>query len=322
MGNMNTYRGIQIPFGFKLWADSPIDVRFSVKTIAERDDLHIKGAVYYGLLVYVEEDDKTYKYCKDGSWKNMDDSAAEELNDKLSISGKNSTKNGASIRFGTGDNAGYIVGDGTTGSIGIYSSTGTTVIKYNPNLGTTEEEETQTTYYHGISLNYIDDDKGSITLDSTGKIKLIGATGMEMETTLAYMKAETISVRGPSGLSSGSDPDVVKHLNINIDNKLIYGTNEEGVSYLDTTKISLKGGYISGYLDGLAAEAKKLETVRRITIGTVSKEFDGSADVVFTNDEVGSVRTGGLNKTFDDTALLEAIRQDQKRNRFMSICIN
>lgn len=68
-------KGITVASGFKLQAQSPIDARFSVDTIAERDELVTIKAAYPGLQVYVAAEKKTYRY--DGSaWAEMTAGAA------------------------------------------------------------------------------------------------------------------------------------------------------------------------------------------------------------------------------------------------------
>ena len=68
-------KGITVASGFKLQAQSPIDARFTVDTIAERDELVTIKAAYEGLDVFVKEDGK--KYMWDGTqWKENTTGAA------------------------------------------------------------------------------------------------------------------------------------------------------------------------------------------------------------------------------------------------------
>lgn len=61
-------KGITVASGFKLQAQSPIDARQVVDSIAERDELVTINAAYAGLSVYVKEKQKEYLY--DGTtWK-------------------------------------------------------------------------------------------------------------------------------------------------------------------------------------------------------------------------------------------------------------
>lgn len=61
-------KGIGIATGFDLGAQKPLDSRYTVATIEERD-AHVEGnRAYKGMLVYVEEDNKTYQYIAN-SWK-------------------------------------------------------------------------------------------------------------------------------------------------------------------------------------------------------------------------------------------------------------
>jgi hypothetical protein len=58
-------KGISVASGFKLQAQAPIDARFQVDTIEERDELVTIKAAYAGLDVFVKETGKKYTY--DGS---------------------------------------------------------------------------------------------------------------------------------------------------------------------------------------------------------------------------------------------------------------
>lgn len=55
-------KGIKITTGFDLGAKAPLDHRSVVATIAERDALITKNIAYAGMIVFVEEDKKTYQY--------------------------------------------------------------------------------------------------------------------------------------------------------------------------------------------------------------------------------------------------------------------
>ena len=55
-------KGIAVASGFKLQAQAPLDARFQVKTIQERDELVTIKAAYPGLDVFVEADSKKYTY--------------------------------------------------------------------------------------------------------------------------------------------------------------------------------------------------------------------------------------------------------------------
>ena len=74
-------KGINLGSGFKLQAEAPIDVRFSVSTKAELNELVTLHAAYKGLIVYCEEDGISYKYNKEGQWVGID--SGEALSDKL-----------------------------------------------------------------------------------------------------------------------------------------------------------------------------------------------------------------------------------------------
>ena len=64
----NFGKGITVASGFDLGAKSALDTRSTVKTIAERN-AHVTGnRAYEGMMVYVEEDKKTYQLI-DGNWK-------------------------------------------------------------------------------------------------------------------------------------------------------------------------------------------------------------------------------------------------------------
>lgn len=68
-------KGISVASGFKLQAQAPIDARFQVDTILERDELVTIKAAYAGLDVFVKETGKKYTY--DGSeWKENTTGAA------------------------------------------------------------------------------------------------------------------------------------------------------------------------------------------------------------------------------------------------------
>lgn len=55
-------KGISVASGFKLQAEAPIDARFQVKTIEERDELVTIKAAYPGLTVYVTDTKTLYVY--------------------------------------------------------------------------------------------------------------------------------------------------------------------------------------------------------------------------------------------------------------------
>lgn len=55
-------KGISVASGFKLQAQAPIDARFQVKTIQERDELVAIKAAYAGLTVYVTDTKTMYVY--------------------------------------------------------------------------------------------------------------------------------------------------------------------------------------------------------------------------------------------------------------------
>lgn len=63
----NFGKGIALATGFDLGAASALDSRATVKTIAERDEHVTSNRAYEGMLVFVEEDKKTYQYV-DGTW--------------------------------------------------------------------------------------------------------------------------------------------------------------------------------------------------------------------------------------------------------------
>ena len=55
-------KGISVASGFKLQAEAPIDARFQVKTIEERNELVTIKAAYLGLTVYVTDTKTLYVY--------------------------------------------------------------------------------------------------------------------------------------------------------------------------------------------------------------------------------------------------------------------
>ena len=58
-------KGITVASGFKLQAETPLDARFTVDSIADRDELVTINAAYPGLIVYVKND-KSYLYTESG----------------------------------------------------------------------------------------------------------------------------------------------------------------------------------------------------------------------------------------------------------------
>jgi len=54
--------GISLASGFKYQAQSPLDLRRVVDTIAERNELVTINAAWEGMHVYVKTDKKTYEY--------------------------------------------------------------------------------------------------------------------------------------------------------------------------------------------------------------------------------------------------------------------
>lgn len=63
----NFGKGIALATGFDLGAASALDSRATVKTIAERNEHVNNNRAYEGMLVFVEEDKKTYQFV-DGDW--------------------------------------------------------------------------------------------------------------------------------------------------------------------------------------------------------------------------------------------------------------
>lgn len=55
-------KGISVVSGFSLGAKAPLDIRYAVATIADRDAHATNNRAYAGMLVYVEADDTIYKY--------------------------------------------------------------------------------------------------------------------------------------------------------------------------------------------------------------------------------------------------------------------
>ena len=62
--------GIIMTSGFSLSAPRPVDLKYVVETIYERDLFIINNVGYEGMLVYVKEDGNTYQYTKTG-WENF-----------------------------------------------------------------------------------------------------------------------------------------------------------------------------------------------------------------------------------------------------------
>ena len=61
--------GIKVTGSFSAAGGFPVDAKFTVKTIAERDDHVTQNRAYEGMLVYVSQDGKTYQYTKEKTWK-------------------------------------------------------------------------------------------------------------------------------------------------------------------------------------------------------------------------------------------------------------
>ena len=61
--------GIKVTGSFSAAGGFPVDAKFTVKTIAERDDHVTQNRAYEGMLVYVSQDGKTYQYTKGKTWK-------------------------------------------------------------------------------------------------------------------------------------------------------------------------------------------------------------------------------------------------------------
>lgn len=58
----NIEQSIKVGNGFALKAPSPVDLKTTAATIAERDSYVSQGFGYPGMIVYVEEDDTYYKH--------------------------------------------------------------------------------------------------------------------------------------------------------------------------------------------------------------------------------------------------------------------
>lgn len=66
--SLDNKKGINLNAGFKLIAESPLDVRSVVDTEAEKAALITAHAAYTGMIVYVKESKRTYQYNSDGTW--------------------------------------------------------------------------------------------------------------------------------------------------------------------------------------------------------------------------------------------------------------
>ena len=66
--SLDNKKGINLNAGFKLIAESPLDVRTVVDTEAEKAALVAAHAAYTGMIVYVKESKRTYQYNSDGTW--------------------------------------------------------------------------------------------------------------------------------------------------------------------------------------------------------------------------------------------------------------
>lgn len=55
------FSGIEVASGFKLQAKAPLDPRFVVDTIVERDALIVENGAYEGMMVYVKETQTVYQ---------------------------------------------------------------------------------------------------------------------------------------------------------------------------------------------------------------------------------------------------------------------
>lgn len=66
--SLDNKKGINLNAGFKLIAESPLDVRTVVDTEAEKQALITAHAAYTGMIVYVKESKRTYQYNSDGTW--------------------------------------------------------------------------------------------------------------------------------------------------------------------------------------------------------------------------------------------------------------
>lgn len=66
--SLDNKKGINLNAGFKLIAESPLDVRSVVDTEAEKAALVTDHAAYTGMIVYVKESKRTYQYNSDGTW--------------------------------------------------------------------------------------------------------------------------------------------------------------------------------------------------------------------------------------------------------------
>lgn len=61
--------GILMTSGFSIASQKPADLKFLADTIQDRDLYVTNNLAYEGMIVYVKEDEITYQYKKDGTWK-------------------------------------------------------------------------------------------------------------------------------------------------------------------------------------------------------------------------------------------------------------
>lgn len=78
---MSFGKGIPLASGFDYGAKSPLDSRICVNTIAERDEHVTSNRAYEGMLVYVTEEKKLYRY-EENVWKVIPTS--EDIPEKIS----------------------------------------------------------------------------------------------------------------------------------------------------------------------------------------------------------------------------------------------
>ena len=75
-------KGIPLASGFDLGAKKPLDSRNVVETIEERNEHVVKNRAYEGMVVYVKEDKKLYKY--DGyNWIDLNNYYSKEEIDNI-----------------------------------------------------------------------------------------------------------------------------------------------------------------------------------------------------------------------------------------------
>ena len=288
--------GIPLSSGFNVSAGIPLDLRTTVATIVDRDNIPTIGR-YKGLLVFVESDSKYY-YLKTGitnsDWVELS-GFTSHTHTKADITDFSHTHTKSDITdFAHTHTKSDITDFSHTHSISDVSGLQTAL----DNKVNTSDVVTTATANKILKLDANAKLPASITGNADGNAatatklataRTINGTSFDGSgniTTASWGTARTITIG-----STGKTVDGSANIGWTLAEIGAAATNQ--TMYLGTTAVAINRGSgalsLSGVsIDGNAGTSNKLATARTLTIGSTGKAFDGSANVSWSLTEIGA----------------------------------